>query len=285
MKKTTINPCAVCLMAAIMLISCGGKNGNTSLPGEISDFEVEETFKSVSRSYRCEGDINDYDNVKTLYTTAAASIQWPETFGNVDISAIQDSIISMAFGTKSHDIDKAMNEYVEHPEGYDIYKLTPVDALPTASDSVMIYSQATAVSIVSLTETMTVIKGETTSYTGGAHDSYASRYLTFALSSGKARVIGLSDLFEAGSEAKLLNAIKSSLMAKYNVDTVKELDNVGVFSENLFVTDNIYIDGYNIVFHYNPYEIGPWAMGVIDVEVPYYTVAELLTPMGQDIFM
>lgn len=285
MNKQTIYLCVAELLAFSVIAACGVNKSHEGKSEEIADFEVVERFKTLSRDYRCIGNTMKYDDTKELYTSVSVSVQWPEKLGNVDISAMQDSIVSKAFGRDGRDINKIILEYAEMPEGYDLYELTDVAHLPEPSDSVKLYYRSTSVTIEALTEQMAVVKCETSAYTGGAHDSYMSNYMTFDLGTGKARIIGLWDLFERGSEAELLKVIKSMLMAKYDVDTVGALNDAGIFSDSLYVTDDVYVDGYDVVFHYDPYEIGPWAMGVIDVEVPYYAVAEILTPMGREIFM
>lgn len=281
MRKHMVYLCVAELMAFFAIAACGVSKSRELKLAEIADFEVEEVFKSASRSYKCV----TVDDGKELYTTVSVWVQWPERLGDVDISAMQDSIVSMISGSGNRDINRAIIEYVERPEGYGEYELTEVDMEPAPSDSVGIYSRFAKVTIESLSETMAIIKSEMVSYTGGAHNAYASSYCVFDFTSGKADVVEINDLFELGSGQELLEVIKRALKDKYDLSPEQSLDEAGLFSDYIYVTDDIYLDGYNVVFHYDPYEIGPWVMGVIDVEVPYYAVAELLTPAGQDILI
>ena len=84
--------------------------------------------------------------------------------------------------------------------------------------------------------------------------------------------------FKAGCDETMLKAIQEQLMAMCQVRSLNELDNYGIFSNQIFVSPEFYLQGYNIVFHYNPYDIAPYSTGSIDVPVPYYTIRECLSP-------
>lgn len=111
---------------------------------------------------------------------------------------------------------------------------------------------------------------------------YGTRFLNFDLSTGKS--MGYDELFTPGSHEAVFEAIKNALKEQYNVASVEALNDAGLFTDQLFVTHNIRIDGYEIVFHYNPYEIGPYALGEVDVHVPYFTIEAALTPAAKTLF-
>ena len=71
----------------------------------------------------------------------------------------------------------------------------------------------------------------------------------------------------------------------YYADSLTELaEKSGIFTDRIFLTHNVYLTGNNIVFYYNPYDIAPWAVGPIEVVVPYYNLEQYLTDEAQDLF-
>ena len=45
----------------------------------------------------------------------------------------------------------------------------------------------------------------------------------------------------------------------------------------------MYLTDSSIVFYYNPYDIAPWAVGPVVVEVPTYNLDQYLTPTVQSL--
>lgn len=116
----------------------------------------------------------------------------------------------------------------------------------------------------------------TSMYDGGAHGISLSRYITYLFNSN--RILDIPTAFRQGSEEGLLQAIRDQLMTQYGATSLDELNNNGIFTDQLYVSPNFYIHGYDIVFHYNPYDIAAFSEGNIDVSVPYQALAEYLTP-------
>jgi len=114
--------------------------------------------------------------------------------------------------------------------------------------------------VVSLIETVS-------EYMGGAHENYGIGGVTFDGESGK--LLELSDIlngdegFYRAAEDGIINSLREnygdSLFPGFE-DTVKQMwDN----------NPQWYLDGAGITFLFNPYEVGPYAMGVAYVTLPY----------------
>ncbi|MCR5003741.1 MAG: DUF3298 and DUF4163 domain-containing protein [Bacteroidales bacterium] len=110
------------------------------------------------------------------------------------------------------------------------------------------------------------------SYSGGAHGIYYDLYLNLDATTG--HPITLSDVFIDPSSEEL----KASITAKAARDerTFEDLSltgNAAVEPSSQFELTN---DG--IIFIYEPYEIGSYAAGVIDLKFSYYELQNLLKP-------
>lgn len=252
----------------------------TSTSEGISNFDVRQSFKSIARNYRVTAPgTNDW--LKDAGVQAAVSVQWPEKLGDADIKALQDSIVELVADTTAfgRDIDKAMRAYVDTPAGTEGCTLAAIDSVPTAP---MIDNQLT-VSFKALTRRLAVVESAFYTYEGGAHGNYGSKFINFDLNTGSA--LGYDQIFNAGTADAVKDAVYGALMEKYNVSKVADLDGRGIFSASLFVTHNVWIDGDEIVFYYNVYEIAPYSAGPVEVRVPAYKVDTLLTPAAKSILL
>ncbi len=99
-------------------------------------------------------------------------------------------------------------------------------------------------------------------YNGGVHGTYGTWHTNYNTNDGK--MITLESLFKNDAEPKLLNILKNKLKQKYQT---QDLDAVNL--DEIFVPDNFQISYGGIIFHYNPYEIGPYSLGAPEVFVPY----------------
>jgi len=100
------------------------------------------------------------------------------------------------------------------------------------------------------------------SYMGGAHGSYGTWHCNFNTANGQ--MIFIENLFKEDSEKPLINILKSKLKQKYKTNNLEAVN-----LDEVFVSENFQITYSGIVFHYNPYEIGPYSLGAPEVFVPY----------------
>lgn len=261
---------------AISLSGCGSNSssvaGDTS-SDDIKDFEVHQTVKSLERNYICEGTEKYYDDSTKVYSTVKIAIEWPEKMGDHELKTLKDSLISAIFDTTGISINQAMLASAANPEGADLFKVKPVDSIPSA-EPVMLYTRNKIASVITFSPDFIVYQVMTTTYDGGAHGITESRFLNYDFE--KNEVLNFDNTFEPDSSEILLQAIKDNLMTQYNVSSLKGLDELGIFSDQIYVTKNFYLQGYNVVFHYNPYDIAAYSKGSIDVRVPFYQISGCL---------
>ena len=113
------------------------------------------------------------------------------------------------------------------------------------------------------------------SYTGGAHGMYATECHTYSLAGGYE--LSTADLF---SERQLLGMealLRRKLCEQYEAANDDELAERGFFPEYISLTENFRITPEGITFYYNPYDIGCYALGAVDVTMSREEAGESVT--------
>ncbi|MCF2657914.1 DUF3298 domain-containing protein [Parabacteroides distasonis] len=114
-------------------------------------------------------------------------------------------------------------------------------------------------------------------YTGGAHGGHSYNNYVIDLSTGKA--ITEEDIFIKDYQDKLAQIIVNQLAKDNHVEDPKELENVGFFSvEDIFPNGNFLIHEQGITYYFNEYEIAPYVIGLVQVDLPYSDIRHLLQP-------
>ncbi len=265
---------AIMATALCALASCGQRTvSETTDDLAVTSFPIAQSIKTIERNYRCEGAESIFDSLNT-YSHVRVTVAWPEQIGDYNLTTLSDSLLKQIFVTPEATIDASMIAAVEKPEGSDLFPtMTPVDSIP--SEPAMILTRTINSSAIIINPSYAVYDISTYVFSGGAHGMSASSYLTYDFKTG--RILNKANTFVAGSEGKLLDAIKTTLMQDNHVDSVDQLNECGFFPDQIFVTDNFYLDGYYIVFHYNPYDIAPYSTGSVNVRVASYLIDDCLT--------
>ena len=279
MKYNLITKLFVCT-AVLTMMGCGGPRKQPDKPepaprSEVHDFEITQVVKTAQRSYRCTGANALFNDSLPIYSVSTVAIQWPLRMAHYHLASLQDSLKMLAFGTDRGSINEIIIDALDHPQGEELYTMEPVDSIPYNLECMVLYKTVIA-SAVAFSPQFIVYQVMTSMYDGGAHGVSLSRYITYLFKLDK--ILDIPTAFLPGSEEHLLKAIRDRLMTKYGVTSVDALRQQGIFTDQLYVSPNFYIHGYDIIFHYNPYDIAAFSEGSIDVEVPYQAVAEHLTP-------
>lgn len=267
----------VAAIALVMTACSGGNTDNTVKDSSdgITDFEIKQTVKSLERNYICEGAEAYYNDSTEVYSTVRIAIEWPEKMNGYNLKSLQDSLLAAIFDKPAATINESMLAAAAQPEGADLFKMKEIDSIPTAEPA-MVYSKDMIASVITFSPKFISYQIMTATYNGGAHGMTESSYINYDFNTGK--VLTYDKAFRPDSEPALLQAVKDNLMTRYNVSSMKELDKRGIFTDQIYVSKNFYIQGYEIVFHYNPYEIAPYSEGSINVRVPYFQIEDCLTP-------
>ena len=261
-----------CAAGMLGLWSCGGGAASQGAV-KIDEFKVVQVVKSAEKDYLCEGAM--FADSLNVYSKVNVAIEWPEQMGNYDIRTLQDSLIARTFLKPKKTLEESILASLDNPQGSDTYKMVPIDSIPEMSRAMVLY-HGTIVSAVAFSPRFIVYQIMSSVYEGGAHGLTVSQFLNYDFTSGK--VIDFDSAFKPGSAEALLDAVKDKLMSDNGVSSMEELNEKGFFTDQIFLSKNFYLQGYDVVFHYHPYDIAPYSTGAVDVRVPFYVISDYLSP-------
>ena len=123
-------------------------------------------------------------------------------------------------------------------------------------------------------------KIEDTLYTGGAHEEYNVAFINIDLDIMKDA--DLDDLLLPSYEAELNLAGEKIFRRHFDLSPNADLKAAGfTFENNTFtLNDNFGITKRGLIFYFNLYEVAPYAMGSIDILIPYNQIQNLIDPAG-----
>ena len=104
---------------------------------------------------------------------------------------------------------------------------------------------------------------ETYSYTGGAHGSTVRTGLCFSLSDGM-RVLE-NDLFKPGYKETLDKLLRARLESKAKSEGFAD----SIFNRDIEANGNFYISPEGVNYIYGQYEIGPYSLGIIELDLSW----------------
>lgn len=106
------------------------------------------------------------------------------------------------------------------------------------------------------------------SYTGGAHPNTETKLISLDAADGRRLLLG--DLLEAGHDRDLVAAGERAFRAAHGLAPGDDLVAAGFWFEDgrFSLTDNFALTADGLRFHYNAYEIAPYAMGPTDMTLP-----------------
>ena len=155
------------------------------------------------------------------------------------------------------------NKDVTNAELKDSYTAYSMDV----SDKLMIMFQ---------TSNLVTLAFDNYAYTGGAHGNYGTEFKVLDLT--KNRSLTLPDILTESGIAKLQPKLEASFRKQFNLQPGDSLTDAGLFENKIEANDNICVTGSGLQFVYNPYEIGPYAMGEIELFIPFTELTEYLKP-------
>ena len=79
--------------------------------------------------------------------------------------------------------------------------------------------------------------------------------------------LALSDLFDAARQEALIGLIRNKLYEQFGVTGDEGLVAQGFFPEYISTTENFEVTEDGITFYYNPYDIGCYALGGVEVHI------------------
>ena len=111
------------------------------------------------------------------------------------------------------------------------------------------------------------VKVETFAYTGGAHPLSNFSFYTFDRETGQS--LNLPDL--VADTTALLGVVEKAFRQQQKVGPNANLEEEGYFLRDghFFLPTNVGVGQKGLIFYYNPYEIAAYAVGPVEVLIPY----------------
>lgn len=204
-------------------------------------------------------------NIRFLYPKADTALQqvFCKTFFGEDYARLLPS--------------EAMKRYIEEVKseylfGADSLGFTP-DELATMKSELSLENKI----FYSDSLVLSIQKDLYTYSAGAAHGLHGTGYYNIDLQ--RKGILSEGDLFVDGYSTELTKIIQSHLLKTYGKKTAQELEqSEGIYVSDLTPNDNFAIGAKGLTYCYNPYEIAPYAMGIIEIFIPYEALTNILRP-------
>ncbi len=267
------------IMAAVALAMAGcGKKDNSAE-------EVDKTgicqFHTVEVDRKCElqfpDSLKDLAGNGKIYTHISANICWPDSLSGNAPKELQDSLLSMAFGTyRAASLDSSLSNLTSSPLGFEDMKgvkQKTVKTIPAESETVQQYTYNLSATPSYIGTHLITYSISMSSYLGGAHGYYTTTYLNYDIDKEQVLTVGRMIADVDGLKAAIMREVQQ------NPDYAG-----GLLVDKIPTVDNFYVDGALINFVYNPYEVACYAAGTVTASLPIHEVRDYMTDYGKKLF-
>jgi hypothetical protein len=115
-------------------------------------------------------------------------------------------------------------------------------------------------------------------YKGGAHGATSTKGMVIDMDTGQK--LKYEEIFYNNTEDAVSALLFSYLMSSRNYTRNEELVAEGFYGGFIHPTNNFIADDQGITFIYNPYELGTYVLGTVEIMVPYTDLAIYMKPNG-----
>lgn len=111
-------------------------------------------------------------------------------------------------------------------------------------------------------------------FTGGAHGNHFSQGYNFKLSDGE--LFYLSDIIKESQFENLSLFCEQEIIKQFDVNSLADI----LFNDEISLNEDqdFFINPGHLVIQFDPYEIAPYSMGSIEVEISFDRIKNLLKP-------
>lgn len=265
------------LVTAALLGSCTAATHQDTTPdeGEVQTTTIAERLLRARSCYRFEAD------GEPQYMSSTATVQMLDRFGDHDLKPLHAALVSAVAGDRpARDIDDAIQCFVTdtaYLEG--LPGIVLVDSIPRDSADGAWYCEI-SLKINELTHSYATYRTSSLNYTGGAHPATDLSAFTYVFDTSE--LLTMDNLFVEGSKRNVL-ATATDILRRRLGPGAKRLSSYGYFVDTLPEPGSISLEGGMIVLRYGRYEIGPYVMGVTEVELSPGAVEQWLTPLAKEL--
>lgn len=244
----------------------------TELPHELHSDEDTAQY-SIKVDFKLEKGAEDY--TQNGITKIVFSYPLIDSFSQM---AIKDSINAIINTVQLQDVTGAvryvelaermtefLEEYEEHNSEMEEF------GLPSSN-----WVFEMTINVILNTHRLMALQVHQLEFTGGAHANSLTNYLNLNLETGK--ILTLDDLFTENYQTALLEISEKAFKQATNlaVDT-NLVETHYEFNDGDFVLPpNFSIGKEGIHFYYNPYDLGPYALGAISFQIPYQEILSII---------
>ena len=258
------------LLIAVFLC-CGNntkKNNNATEAEEIviTPFEYHETFKLSEHA-------SESPTLKFDF-----SLSLIKTGDSIATNNINQAVAYTLFESADKSIEKACENFIAQRKK-EYLELLPeyINSKDNDMSAVWFYNYYIANSEVKRGYkeyiNYTIIWEE---FTGGAHPNSYYTVLNFNPETGEEIVLG--DILKEDYDEPLTEILINNLAKQLQVEDIEGIKEKGYLYQDyeMFISNNFILDTEKIVFIYNKYEIAPYAVGDIMIDVTYEELKDLL---------
>ncbi|HEY2721999.1 MAG TPA: DUF3298 domain-containing protein [Chitinophagaceae bacterium] len=262
----------------IFEIKDGAIANGTFNPGEknSSDFSAKETSSNFNFIYSRDTIKLKKSIVESPMATFEEASIWPKD--NSPHALFLKSAIDNAFEEKNSTEDIGRIFLKQKKKYFADYLTEYKDANDSDLADIASYSmdETARLMIVFQSEKILTLAAYSYSFTGGAHGNYGTEYSSLDLTSHE--TIKLNDVLNVDGKKQLPRLLAKYFRKAYNLRTTDSLSQGGLFEEKIKPNNDFYVTTKGIGFDYVPYEIGPFAMGEINIFIPFTELSAYLQP-------
>jgi hypothetical protein len=218
----------------------------------------------------------------------------PRTLAAADVPALTIRLELLDFSAEDPDLGKLLNSALYRGLGVRDYArdLVRVQAIEyremgaeVLNNPAMMNSATLNWSYEEILETgfasprLLVLSRDRAFYSGGAHPNYDRAYFVFDRE--VAMRVRLSDIVREASKPALQRLVNRELRAAKNLGSGDSLKAAHFFVDEAELSENFFFSPEGLGFHWDPYEIAPYAEGYVEVIVPFGEITAFLSPEGQ----
>jgi hypothetical protein len=115
-------------------------------------------------------------------------------------------------------------------------------------------------------------------YTGGAHGMRNKDYYVFSLNDK--RRLALNDILQDDALPALDNLVEAALRKWMEIPEWIPLTEKGFFEDYVDKLEDFFLTPQGLGFQWDPYQIAPYSMGIIELVIPYSELTGILTGLG-----
>ncbi len=210
----------------------------------------------------------------TVYSIAYYKMVWPVRIGNNDLSGLHDSLLTCTFDTIAADFSKAAEHF---------FRKGPVDGLelpllPANMEQARKAEKSNELVsngyISLLTPELIVFGIDNYGYLyGAAHGYGTSDYINYSIADNS--ILTAANLFEPDKTGNVVATVRNAARELYPGGEVNpdEITDISTFR----------ISPRQIIFVFQPYDIAPYSMGVVEIPVQTYDLYEAFSPLGHKV--